>query len=601
MALIISIVTAILFQAYIAHVLSDLKTGETFDKQAQYEAERVAIGNMLKESILQYYECPRFSNTVNTGSNPKFSTIFQSYLTAMQGTSVTYAFDASTFDNALPSSAYNSLTPSKAGTFWQAINAKKTAGDNFAIGGFYLVDRSVPSLLQHHRIAQFMPDTANVLAVQTKPAKDQDNGIQFTVTRTDTGSAPAITVTYDYYVRMFQVPGTDFNLISYAVADTSDDIPSSMTALPAAMKTDLANKTTYGLCMSKMDADNELGTLTAYPYMYRELFSSASSVWEWALYSKDYITQYFPTASGNSSYLIDMAASPLDESASLVTYTATTSNVLVSDAGCNASGVPQSGTYTSSGFTPRYYTAADKEVNRDGYPVVVTPGKNYTYDLKKTDHVASETNVDNDPLGLVTESDSIADGVPQEDIAKVKWTLDLGLITTTTTINATAYRCIYIKLPQDHLTDNWTSELTITDSTQSIATPVVICIEGWGRYNTSVTPPVPTSPVMEYPIHLSGNLTHQQVLIYAVGAALDTTSATSMNGVLMLDDRLGSLSIPSGSPLTLNGLLVWNGNKLAPPGSLTIKPLSNGTADDNAFRPLAPRFLLVDVQGKTSH
>jgi len=586
LALIIALVGAVLFQAYLTHVLSDMKASQYFDTVSQYEGERQAIGKLVKEAVLQYYECPRMDVSVTS-----VKTILDGYLAAMTINS-TLTYTVSTVPT-LPSNSDS--------TFWAKLTDSDSdgsvmnAGDTTAMDtGFMLVSEALPDFISKSHMAKFIPVTANALSIQTTAYSDL---FTFVVTRTDTAANTASSVTFTYYVRMFQVPVTDYNLVAYAMADTTDDI----VATPPTMTADTISKIKGGsinaLCLSKMDLGNSIALvnttsydpLKSYPYMYRELFSAANGVWEWAFYKSDYMANYFPTATGNGVYLVNLSTTPSEETVTV-------------------DGVSYADEYGTTGFTPAYYNTSSPSgrVSCNGYPETISATTGYPTGFTNW---AGTTN-------YATEALATAAGVTANSPTKVSWTFNLNTIALA---GSATERRIYIKLP-DTATPASTIRITDSSAGSGVTTPVVICIEGWARYNAIKNGTLTTVPA-NYSLYLGdeattaiANLTDQQILIYAVGANIipGPSGGAKMNGAILLDDRLAGLD--SVYTLTLNGLFAWSGgdttSATASPGNkvsltnLSLSKLSNtatgGTASENSFRALAPRYLLVNVQGKTT-
>jgi hypothetical protein len=572
LALVIALVGAILFQAYLTHVLSDIKTSGEFDTVSQYEGERRAIGNLVKESVLQYYECPR----LNVGVTSVQKTL-EAYLAAMKMTNITYSVDTMP---ALPSNAE--------ATFWVNLSVDgdsdgevMEAGDSETLGtGFKLKSELLPDILSKSRIAQYIPDPDNVLSIQTDAL---DDVFTFVITRTDSNTNTEVIFTY--YVRMFQVPVTDYNLVAYAMADTTADIVDKPPTLSTTMVDAIKDGDISALCLSKMADDSaitkiSLAASTSYPYSYRELFSAGNGVWEWVFYDDEYIGQYFPTNTGNGVYLVNLSTTPSEETVTV-------------------DGVSYADEYGTTGFTPAYYNtnSPSGRVSCNGYPETCDAATGYPTGFTNWSGTAI---TDQDGDGAVTELDASIAGVVPKVPTKVLWKFDLNKIST---LGTATERRIYIKLPEDALPST-KSTITLTDSTVSgvdTAGKVVICIEGWKRYNNNKADI--TNAPENYTFYLGDattatNLTDQQILLFAVGANIITPSdGTTMNGAILLDDRLSGF--PASNKLTLNGLFAWSGGGNTS-ASVKLDGLTvNKLAVANYFRKLAPRYLLVNVQSST--
>jgi hypothetical protein len=176
------------------------------------------------------------------------------------------------------------------------------------------------------------------------------------------------------------------------------------------------------------------------------------------------------------------------------------------------------------------------------------------------------------------------------------WTIDLNNVpsakTTPTNTGAAndTYRRIYIRV-RGNATD---INLKITDSAHTgtdTQTPVIIWLDGWtwaataaanGNQNSTVT--------------LSGDLTDQEIFIFASGVTIDASNA-HMRGCIVLDDVSAGLTVAAGR-FTLDGSLVWKNGITAPFQLANIDYTYNALL---RLRPIAPRFLLVDAQSKVTY
>lgn len=571
MVLLIVVAMATLFQAYMTHVLNDMKAGSTFDTRAQLNGERMAIGHIVKEAVLQYYERPRVGQSVTS-----IDALTKEYLDQMAATGVTYTV------------TLNDTFPVNGSTFWPAIPNSAAIGTSTAMGTFDLYSEKVPADLSKSRIAQYVGDSsASILGVRKSTKNDV---FSVTVKRTEGGSS----INFVYYLRMYQVPVTNYNVIAYAITDKGDDIPNSPPTLGAA--------TTVGdisvLALSKMDAGNSINKgaaaqSTAYPYLYRELFSSAASVWEYVFYNNASNVNYMATdvmKDANDVYMLS------DPYLSDVTKTVTTGGV-TSAVTCSL----QDG---STGFDPEYKSNGTT-VDAEGYRVTAAGGyvdaSGNIVGLLNSDGTVATTDINAD--GIINHQDVTKFGNPDE----LDWTFDLQKIATIN--SADSYRQIYVHLPDTIPSTITKAQITITDSVSGAVTgydkPVIICVEGWSRANNEMKS---VAHPDNYKIYLDGpNLKDQQIMLYVAGVDVLLGSNCSMDGMLFFDDKLAGFNRNNHS-FTFRGLAAWNGNMTAPniPVSgigmdsnyITITPLPAGT--DNQFRSIAPRYLLVDVRSESN-
>ncbi len=499
MALILAVVMLLMFQAYITNVISDNGVGESLDRYTQYQGERVALERIVKEAVLEHYELIRMGK-----ASPGVTSLLNSFLSSMAGSSgVTYT--AST----VPDLPGNSI-----GSFWPLIR-----GNPQSLGGSYnLFDVPMGNVTSKRKVGQYAPNPASVYAVAG--AASTDDVFEFVIDRTGDGN----TVRFNLYTRLYQVPASDYNLISYAIATSPANIPASPPAITSAMSAALANGSLHGLAMTQMGGGNAISSAVDFPYSYRELFSAASLLWEWVFYDDDYIRTLFP----NKNWVftrMDMSAYDIP----------------------------------SPGLEGFYCVA---NTDSDGN---VTDGV-WNIDL----HYLPDPNIMGYyGGGTEPEHDTFLDG----------------------------FRRIYIQLPDNPASVN--SSLVIRDSVvtgaASAATdynqPVIIWINGWEAAQQSTLPG-------KYQVYLTGNLTDQPLYIFASGVDITASTNTTMNGMILLDDRLGGLAAASGATLTVNGLVAWNGmNEAAVDmnGSIAI-----GSFASNPFRTSAPRYLLVDVQSRVT-
>ncbi|MFA5257039.1 MAG: hypothetical protein WC360_02715 [Opitutales bacterium] len=506
MALILSVVMLIIFQAYTTNVMSDMGAGNSLDRYTQYQGERVAIERLVKEALMEFYEQPRMGQAVAS-----VQTLLDGFLNDMSAASgINYV------------AAVPANLPSNGTTFWNALDPSGTT----PIGGaFHLfqVDVSAFPPIAKRRVAQYMPDPAHALSVAG--ATVADDTFEFIINRTGDGN----TVRFNVYVRMFQVPATDFNVISYAIADDAAHIPNTPPALNAGVITDIATGTIHALCMSKMGGVNAINSTLDFPYSYRELFSAASMLWEWTLYHDTYIRQYFPSVSGiyGAYSILDLGAINMP--------------VAVDGISCLA------------------------VTHVDGGGNVIVDSGVWTIDLDAVPDIFVFT----DPAQEASVSPELK-----------------------------TIRRIYIQLATTLPAPP--STLVIRDNNPVEATsinkrPIVIWINGWDRGDMAVPP-------ANYSVRLQGNLTNQPVLIFASGVNIVTDAGTSMNGVIILDDKLADLAPVAGATFTLNGLLAWNGASATVDSSnIVVNPYQTSvTYPVNPFRSVAPRFLLVDAQSRAT-
>ncbi|GEM_PF-6606802 len=594
MALIVILVGAILFQAYTSHVLADLKAAGTFDRYAQLQGERRAIANLVRESVLEYYERPRLGQP-----EVGLTEILNGYLASMKGaSSIDYA--AAVVGSAFPNPAKDA--------FWPNLDPSNIDGDVPVTGG-RIHPISLPPDLAHSRIARYFDPGAKALSIQDSGGANDI--FQIDVTRN--GGTDGTDAVFHYYVRLFQVPVTDENLIAYGTSDKAANIPADPPELPDSVKTAIANRSISALALSKMNGPGATlfaSSPNSYPFLFRELFSAASSLWEYVFYVNEdktthnavnYASDLFPTEEG----------------------------VYVLSDPYNLSGVTQGLTDLtnmngSTGFDPDWRDAADNHVSSGGYRV--DEDGNFLYNSPGvTVTVGGVTYGDTSPAG--------GDGIINEDLnwdgtgntegdaavaislglapakttpVKVFWTFDLDKIPDPTTGDLN-FRRVYVHLPEnltgEPISTAANSTITITDTgvgtTSGPVKPVILCIEGWSRANNLINGhPYPDN----FTVYLrqdGGKLADQQLMIYAVGTDLNVETDCDLDGAILLDDKLAGLSF-SGK-LNLKGLLAWHGgmsapNVATPSVNVNSANLSVARLGSSAFRAVAPRFLVVDVQ-----
>jgi len=594
MALIVILVGAILFQAYTSHVLADLKAAGTFDRYAQLQGERRAIANLVRESVLEYYERPRLGQP-----EVGLTEILNGYLASMKGaSSIDYA--AAVVGSAFPNPAKDA--------FWPNLDPSNIDGDVPVTGG-RIHPISLPPDLAHSRIARYFDPGAKALSIQDSGGANDI--FQIDVTRN--GGTDGTDAVFHYYVRLFQVPVTDENLIAYCTSDKAANIPADPPELPDSVKTAIANRSISALALSKMNGPGATlfaSSPNSYPFLFRELFSAASSLWEYVFYVNEdktthnavnYASDLFPTEEG----------------------------VYVLSDPYNLSGVTQGLTDLtnmngSTGFDPDWRDAADNHVSSGGYRV--DEDGNFLYNSPGvTVTVGGVTYGDTSPAG--------GDGIINEDLnwdgtgntegdaavaislglapakttpVKVFWTFDLDKIPDPTTGDLN-FRRVYVHLPEnltgEPISTAANSTITITDTgvgtTSGPVKPVILCIEGWSRANNLINGhPYPDN----FTVYLrqdGGKLADQQLMIYAVGTDLNVETDCDLDGAILLDDKLAGLSF-SGK-LNLKGLLAWHGgmsapNVATPSVNVNSANLSVARLGSSAFRAVAPRFLVVDVQ-----
>lgn len=505
MALILALVMLLVFQAYTTSVISDIGAGESLDRYTQYQGERVAIERLVKEAVLQYYESARMGVATDSIEN-----VLKAFLTEMDASSsVDYAVTLPAF----PSNA----------SFWPVMDASPKS-----VGGAYsLYDDALESVVSKRRIANYVPNPAHVYQVR-RGTGSGDDVFDVKITRTNGGE----TVEYHVYVRMYQVPVTDFNLISYAVASDVASLPDSPPELNSTLNGKSSADNFHSLCMTKMDADSAVNSTVNYPYAFRELFSSASLPWQLICYKDSYLKSFF---TGKDFHSI-MELVPLVDMSK---------DTLIAQEAFNLA---------NPGSTLAPYNGISYDV--DGS--VTGTAKQWTIDL---------TDVPNNDPSATT------DGI----------------------------RSIYIQIP-DTAVD---SSVLIKDSAPGVektehlgdanygsGDPVFIWINGWSRAKLSPA-------IANYKIYLSGNLTDQDVYIFASGADIVAESGAEMNGAIILDDRLAGLeaagTLPTGG-FKVHGLIAWSGTNgdVKMNGPIDVIPW-NDTYTSH-FRAYAPRFLLVDAQ-----
>lgn len=604
MALLIVVVMAVLFQAYLTHVMSDMNAGNTFDRISQYNGERMAIGNLVKEAVLQYYERPRVGQNGFT-----IQTLLNDYLNAMDnGGPVAYVVNV---NSAFPLST----DAAGAGIFWPRL----AGNDTPLSGAFVLHNEALPQNLAKSRVAQFVGDPAqNVLSV-----RNGNNDIfQITVSRIEN----ARQVNFVYYIRLFQVPVTDFNLIAYGITDVVADIPAAPPAINGATSTSIANGNLSVLALSRMDAPNDINrnsavASTAYPYLYRELFSAAAGVWEYVCYNNTDVHGQ------NINYMMDIIPNRFGVYVLEDPYMGDVQRVNQGAGGAAPVVDVVSDLAGTNGFDPDYRDAANNRVSFNGYRV--DADGEFLYTNANVADPATGVVVDTNGDGIINEDldgDGVFDGYDEGDASmgfslygstvvpavsqpvSVSWVIDLDRVPNPTTGTDLNYRRIYIHLPDDQATITAypinISSVTITDSNPGATTPgatlpVIICVEGWSCA-TKMMLNDNTRPNANYTINLEGNLTDQQVMLYAAAADVLITDNCQMSGMLLFDDRLSGFATNNNKTFTLNGLVAWNGTMpsatigMNDPG-VTI----NRLAGNNDFRAIAPRFLLVDVRSET--
>ncbi len=590
MALIVILVGAILFQAYTSHVLADLKAAGTFDRYAQLQGERRAISNLVRESVLEYYERPRLGQP-----EVGLTEILNGYLASMKGaSSIDYA--AAVVGSAFPGADKDA--------FWPHLDPANIDGD-VSVNGGRIHPINLPPDLAHSRLARYFDPGAKVLSIQN--GAGSSDIFQIDVTRDGgTGGTDAV---FHYYVRLFQVPVTDENLIAYGTSDKAANIPANPPELPDSVKTAISDGSISALALSKMNGPGAtlFASTDSYPFLFRELFSAASSLWEYVFYvNKDVLTN------NAVNYASDLF--PTEE------------GVYVLSDPYNLSGVSLGLTDVSNmdgstGFDPDWRDAADQHVSVNGYRV--DDDGNFLYNAPGvTVTIGGVTYGDTNSNGIIDEDlDGSGTGNTEGDAAvavalnlapakttpvKVFWTFDLDKIPDPTTGDLN-YRRVYVHLPEslagEPISTAANSTITITDTgvgtTSGPTKPVILCIEGWSRANNLINGhPYPDN----FTVYLrqdGGKLADQQLMIYAVGANLNVETDCALDGAILLDDKLAGLSF-SGK-LNLKGLLAWHGgmsapNVATPSVNVNSANLSVARLGSSAFRAVAPRFLVVDVQ-----
>jgi hypothetical protein len=614
MAVLVVVVMAILFQAYSTHVLSDMKTGQTFDTQSQYNGERMAIGNLVKEAVLQYYERPRVGQ--DTGS---ISSILSAYLTAMDnGSTVNYSISYPATETLLTAEFPPATDATNPNIFWPKIPDVSVLNAETKIGGtsstFILKDVAVPSDILKSRVAQFVGNPDNrILSV----FNGTSNVFPITVTRSEGGKS----INFRYYVRLYQVPVTDFNLAAYAITDVVTDIPATPPTINAATSAKITNGTISTLALSRMNVNtgiNKDGTfpMTAYPYIFRELFSSAASVWEYVFYKNT-------TSTGrNINFMMDVIPNRYGVYALDDPYMGgvTQDNL---GAGGTTTTTPKTDMTGASGFDPDYRDSANNMVNADGYRVDANGKLLYTSKSVAVGGATIDTNGDGIINDTDWDGDGIYDGTDEGDAAaayaaygetvvpklsppvKVSWTFDLDKVADPTT-GDTTFRRIYIHLPDSQAAIDAgqikDSSITITDLASGAhvgSKPFIICVEGWSSANKLLNHDA-SRPTNNYKVYLGGgaNMLDQQVALFVVGADVVVSGPCQMNGMLLLDDRLAGFSAVDS--FTLNGLVAWSGVMSSAQVGMNVGNVTiNRLAGTNSFRSVSPRFLLVDVRSET--
>ena len=392
-----------------------------------------------------------------------------------------------------------------------------------ATGGYSIVPVNLDTLgLSFRRAAASMPVRSAALQVQPTGSNDY---FLFTITRDD-GHV------FRVYVRLFQVPLTDFNLVSYAIANSAAGIPADPPALPAALSSKLAAGTLRGLSMSRMATNNSLNDASGllFPYSYREVFSGASLLPEYFCYYREFMDNIVPMSFMGAQNMCLYSVGSLSQTGTV--NGATPSDTCYIDNFRNASGVIQTTVDPGTGATVKVRSATLWRIDLNNVPAT------------KTTAVSS---------GSATDS----------------------------------FRRIYVQIRGS--TD---AELEIKDSVHGggVTTPVLIWLNGWGvTDNTGAANAI---------VNLSGDLTDQDVYIYASGVTIRTQNA-SLKGAVVLDDVNGSLISTSGT-FNLQGSLIWkNGIATVSGVDLDHTSLTAGTSD--ILRSVAPRFLVVDVQSNVQY
>ena len=233
MALVMAIISAVLLQAYLTKVTGDLTASAALDRHLQFQGERVAVERVVKEAILQYYEMPRFGT-----APPSVDAVIVQLLDQMSSDGeVTFSLQSSP---TLPGSTSSVFNPD---SFWAALT-----GDETPIGnGFVLKENSLEQ--SHKRAYSFLPWFP---ALEVVNDSSGDFIFPFVVQRSGTGG----TVTFQVNVRMWQVPVSDFNLVSYVIAEDQTSLPDDPPALSAGLSSAITSAQIAGLCMSKMPEGN---------------------------------------------------------------------------------------------------------------------------------------------------------------------------------------------------------------------------------------------------------------------------------------------------------------------------------------------------------
>jgi hypothetical protein len=559
MALIIAIVSVIFFQSFLTNIVSDAQSGVSIDEYTQMQGERLAIERIVKEAVLEFYEEQYVKDGKPAHDDGELVKLINTYLDAMKGSG------ASTFTltahDALPDSFGTSrlafwpnLTLNTAAT--PAIIAT-TMDQGGAPGTYKLakVNLDGSGRSTYRRVSSFMPDYSEALQVQRNDTSATDN-FAFTVTRATSGVANHV---YTVYLRLYQVPVTDFGLISYAIANSKTsipDAPADLTHASTSIADGVADRSIRALCMSKMATSLAGGTVNTlndnsgllFPYAYREQFSASSLLWEYVCYVREYMDAI----------------------------------------------VPMSTPYTGPGRLQDITLYRIRSLSQTGVMEGATENQ---YNIKSIDNYerngAGAIQYKTDAYGNVVK-DGLGNPIPKRYARDVAfgtvgpWTIDLNNVpddvnTTAATIAKDAYRRIYVTA-HGNAAD---MDLVIKDSATGagVRKPVLIWINGW-----SVTDSTGASNTTVY---LDGDLSDQDILIYGAGVTIRTRNNAKVKGAILLDDVSATLVSDDGTDLALNGTLVWKNGANTPPalGKIVFTP---GVSD--TIRAVAPRFLLVDAR-----
>lgn len=528
LALVIAVVCVIMFQGFITDVTSDMAAAAELDRHMQLQAERVAVEHIVKEGLLRYYEEARLA-APPAGAN----TLINGMLDNMEGGGITYSV---TSGANLPSNSAGV----GAGSFWPVL---ASAGTTNLSGVFQLQPENNANGLSLRSVDSFLPPPlpAQQVIDSSKAANEQPI-FPFVITRQVGAQTGSVIFTVD--ARMWQVPITDLNLVSYAIANSAASIPDAPAALSDALTADIASGTINALCLSKMSTGNVISSTTTYPYYYRDIFSAGSLVWEWEWFFGAYMNDYlrFNEDVDDEKIFWDL--------------------------------------------TPNDHNANDNDSATVNLPRFPTTESGMTYHEPSGSGGTAYWTID-----LHNVRDGVSGASPESQL---------------TAMNTETFRriCVYVPNSEHRDDNNRTIAVRVTDSS-----PGSVLSGSANPWETAERPVIlwffgREAPGQQLTVILEGDLTDQPVFIIAAGVSVVCHSA-HLNGVLLLEPKntLFATGGHTGDPaLTVDGLLAYDGGVAGvvgdigfADGAVVVNPYDT-TDGANPFRPIAPRYLLVDTK-----